>query len=95
MMLPIPNCSQKVREASRQLLWRAQGQLRLSRTPADQIAWAAQDLTYRVRNNNNRKEQLALLMKVSGYFRPGELAALVCRIFTAHVDLILTGALKG
>lgn len=45
-----------------------------------------QDLTYRVRNNNNRKENLALLLKVSGYFRPGELAALVCRISVAHAD---------
>lgn len=42
-------------------------------------AWGlpVQDLTYRVVNNNNRREKLMLLQKISGFFRAGELSALV------------------
>ncbi|CAK0754674.1 hypothetical protein CVIRNUC_002316 [Coccomyxa viridis] len=38
---------------------------------------AFKDLTYRVQNNNNRREKCTLLHKVSGYFVPGELSALM------------------
>ena len=36
-----------------------------------------QDLTYKVRNNNNRRQKVTLLYKISGFFVPGELTALV------------------
>ena len=30
-----------------------------------------QDLTYKVRNNNNRRQKVTLLYKISGFFVPG------------------------
>lgn len=36
-----------------------------------------QDLTYSVRNNQNRKETLYLLKGVTGYFQPRRMTALV------------------
>ena len=39
-----------------------------------------QDLTYKVRNNNNRRQKVTLLYKISGFFVPGELTALVWRL---------------
>jgi hypothetical protein len=37
----------------------------------------AQDLTYRVTNNANKKEKIVLLNKVTGFLLPGHLSALV------------------
>jgi ABC-type transport system involved in cytochrome bd biosynthesis fused ATPase/permease subunit len=37
----------------------------------------AQDLTYTVVNSQNKKEKISLLHGVSGYFKPGEMAALM------------------
>lgn len=36
-----------------------------------------QDLTYLVRNQANKSEKLALLKQVSGYYIPGEMAAVM------------------
>lgn len=42
-------------------------------------SWGLQELNYTVKHSSGKRMQIRLLTDVSGYLRPGELAALVCK----------------